>query len=179
MFSAQKPTFEHISGMDSLSRRFLTFLTCRREIASNRHYIKKSPYPRRSALCIAARAPGRLFLLQRAWLWLSIDFSKRANPPPPRPVGGIWPNGNARCTMHLHSGAVLLFHAKWETKWSKIPSDPSIELKMERDVSWGCTASIQLQKLAQITEGFLAVVTVIVWTVLSCIEHAFSYRFKN
>ena len=30
------------------------------------------------------RILGRLFLLQRAWLWHSPGFGKRANPPPPR-----------------------------------------------------------------------------------------------
>ena len=30
------------------------------------------------------RIPGRLFLLQRAWLRHSLDFGKRANPPLPR-----------------------------------------------------------------------------------------------
>ena len=53
------------------------------------------------------RIPGRLFLLQRAWLRHSLDFGKRANPPPPpeqlhvgkkvlgRPVPTFWSNGNA------------------------------------------------------------------------------------
>ena len=53
------------------------------------------------------RIPGRLFLLQRAELCHSLDFGKRANPPPPRNsfmsgkrslVGLLAPGG--RTVMH-------------------------------------------------------------------------------